>query len=88
MEVRGRFGLHANGRRVLGGALRASPWESQMIDYTIYVLNAARSRGAGTDVECASRADVCTMALKMLPNAVSSAEIWSGRKLIAVVGAT
>jgi hypothetical protein len=31
---------------------------------------------------------VCSMALKMLPDKVSSAEIWSGRKLIAVVGAT
>jgi len=59
-----------------------------MIDYTIYVLNAARSRGVGTDVECASRAEVCTMASKMLPNKLASAEIWSGRKLIAIVGAT
>ncbi len=59
-----------------------------MIDYRIYVLSAARGRGAGTDVECGSRAEVCAMAWKMLPDALSSAEIWSGRKLIAVIGAT
>jgi len=62
--------------------------EDAMIDYTIYILNAARGRGAGTDVQCKSRAEVCSMARKMLPDAVSSAEIWSGRKLIVVIGAT
>ena len=59
-----------------------------MIDYRIYVLNAASGRGIGTDVACGSRAEVCAIAWKMLPDARSSAEIWSGRKLIAVIGAT
>jgi hypothetical protein len=59
-----------------------------MIDYRIYILTASRGRGTGTDVACKTRAEVCSVALKMLPDKGSSAEIWSGRKLIAVVGAT
>ncbi len=59
-----------------------------MIDYTIYVLNSAKARGKGVDVQCASRNDVCALARKMLPDPLSSVEIWNGRRLVVVLGAT
>jgi hypothetical protein len=59
-----------------------------MIDYTIYLLNAAKARGKGVDVECASRNDVCAIARKMLTDPMSSVEIWNGRRLVMVLGAT
>ncbi len=59
-----------------------------MIDYTIYVLDATKTRGKGVDVQCATRNDVFTIARKMLPDALSSVEIWNGRRLVVVIGAS